>query len=290
VNRGTAAGHAGDSSVASYGPVADDPGFEPGFPATGHDVLRPLREGHYWFDHRKACIREAVNGCLGNSGRILEFGCGDGDVLGALAPEHRSFGFDRGLEDLAAARSKSLSVVAGEGAAPPFSRVFDLVGLFDVVEHVPNDVGLLRIASTLAHPGGWVLLTVPADPALWTSLDDYAGHKRRYTRSMVEDLCRNASLELVSVAPMFRALWPPARVRAALRGNRPVEDPESEYRVGAVWNRLLSTVLRGERRLFGRSPRGHGTSWLAVTRVPAQLGAERTASMTRSWSSSESAV
>lgn len=247
-----------------------DPGFQPGFPAVGHRILRPLREGHYWFDHRKACIREAVNGCLGNSPGtlVLEFGCGDGDVLGALAREHKSFGFDRGLEDLAAARFNSLSVVAGEGAAPPFSRSFDLVGLFDVVEHVPNDVGLLRIASALVRPGGWVLLTVPADPALWTTLDKYAGHERRYTRAMVENLCEKASLELVSVAPMFRALWPLARARAALRGTRAVEDPESEIRVGALWNRLLSTVLRAERRLFGRSSRGHGTSWLAVTRVP----------------------
>jgi SAM-dependent methyltransferase len=253
--------------------VRDDSGFQPGFPATGHRFLRPLREGHYWFDHRKACIREAVNGCLGNSAgsRVLEFGCGDGDVLGALAREHRSFGFDRGFEDLAAARSNCLSVVAGEGASPPFSRSFDLVGLFDVVEHVPNDVGLLRIASALARPGGWVLLTVPADPALWTTLDEYAGHERRYTRAMVEDLCEKASLELVSVAPMFRALWPLARARAALRGTRPVEDLESEFRVGALWNRLLSTVLRAEQRLFGRSSWGHGTSWLAVTRVPVGL-------------------
>ena len=250
--------------------MRDDSGFQPGFPATGHGVLRPLREGHYWFDHRKACIREAVNGCLGNSAgsRVLEFGCGDGDVLAALARDYKSFGFDRGLEDLAAARSDSLSVVVGEGAAPPFSRSFDLVGLFDVVEHVPNDVGLLRIASSLARPGGWVLMTVPADPALWTTLDVYAGHQRRYTRTMLEEVCEKASLELVSVAPMFRVLWPLARVRAAVRGTRPVEDPESEYRVGALSNRLLSAALRAERRLFGGSSWGHGTSWLAVARVP----------------------
>jgi SAM-dependent methyltransferase len=251
--------------------VREDSGFQPGFPAVGHGILRQLREGHYWFDHRKACILEAVNRCLGSStdGRVLEFGCGDGDVLGALAREHRAFGFDRGLEDLAAARSDSLSVVAGEGAAPPFGRCFDLVGLFDVVEHVPNDVGLLQIASSLTRPGGWVLLSVPADPALWTTLDEYAGHERRYTRAMVEDLCRKASVDLVSVTPLFRALWPLARVRAAVKGNRPVEDPESEYRVGARWNRLLSAALRAERRLFGQSSRGRGTSWLAVTRVPA---------------------
>ena len=249
--------------------MRDEPRFQPGFPATGHGILRRLREGHYWFDHRKACIRDAVNGCIGNAlgPRVLEFGCGDGDVLGALARDHRAFGFDRGLEGLATARSGSLSVVAGEGAAPPFSRCFDLVGLFDVVEHVQDDVGLLRIASSLARPRGWVLLTVPADPALWTTLDEYAGHERRYTRAMVEELCRKASLELVSVAPMFRFLWPLARLRAAVRGSGPVVDPEREYRVGALSNRILSTALRVERRLFVRSSRGNGTSWLAVARV-----------------------
>lgn len=247
-----------------------DSGFQPGFPAFGHGILRPLRDGHFWFEHRKRCILAAVNGCLVNSpgSRVLEFGCGDGDVLGDLSREYKSFGFDRGFEDLAAARSNLLSVVAGEGAAPPFSRSFDLVGLFDVVEHVPDDVGLLRIASSLVRPGGSVLLTVPADPALWTPVDEYAGHERRYTRAMVENLCEKAAVELVSVVPMFRVLWPLARARAALRGSRPVDNPESEYRVGALWNRVLSAALDAERRFFGRSSRGHGTSWLAVTRVP----------------------
>lgn len=252
--------------------MRDDSGFQPGFPATGHELLRPLRKGHYWFDHRKARITETVNRCLADSpgARVLEFGCGDGDVLGALAREHRAFGFDRGLEDIIAARSDSLSVVVGEGAAPPFSRCFDLVGLFDVVEHVANDAGLLRNAAALARPGGWLLLTIPADPKLWTALDDYAGHERRYTRAMLAELTRKASLDLVSITPLFRVLWPLARARAAWKGSRPVEDPASEYRVGTFLNRLLGGVLRAERRVFGRSSRGRGTSWLAVIRVPGE--------------------
>lgn len=253
--------------------MRDDPGFQPGFPETGHELLRPLRKGHYWFDHRKARIAETVNGCLADfpDARVLEFGCGDGDVLGALARDHRAFGFDRGLEDIVAARSDSLSVVVGEGATPPFSRCFDLVGLFDVVEHVPNDVGLLRNAASLARPGGWVLLTVPADPSLWTALDEYAGHERRYTRGMLAELARKASLELVDITPLFRVLWPFARARAAWKESRPVEDPASEYRVGATLNRILRGALRAERLLFGRSTWGRGTSWLAVTRVPRGL-------------------
>lgn len=244
--------------------------FRPGFPDNGHGVLRGLREGHFWFEHRNRCILAAVSRCLEKKpeSRVLEFGCGDGYVLHALAREYRSFGFDRGLADLSAARESSLDVVAAEGESPPFSRSFDLIGLFDVVEHVPNDAGLLRIAAALARAGGWILLTVPADPALWTDLDVYAGHERRYTRPMVEDLCRRASLEVVSVAPLFRSLWPLARTRAALRGATRIDDPESEYRVGRFTNRLLSSVLGVERRLFGGSTRGLGTSWLAVTRAP----------------------
>jgi SAM-dependent methyltransferase len=252
--------------------VLRDAEFQPGFPSVGHGILRGLRRNHFWFEHRKTRIRETVNRCLASipGARILEFGCGDGDVLRTLAADHRAVGFERRLEDLAAARSEGgVALVAGEGAAPPFRRSFDLVGLFDVVEHVADDAGLLRIASSLARPGGWVLLTVPADPRLWTTLDDYAGHRRRYTRAMVESLCRAAALELVSVSPLFRFLWPFGRARAALFGKRPIENPEREYGISPIGNRCLALLLSAERRIFGGSPVGRGTSWLAVARVPA---------------------
>jgi SAM-dependent methyltransferase len=172
------------------------------------------------------------------------------------------------MNDLRLAREAVLPVVLAEGSAPPFSRSFDLVGLFDVVEHVEDDAGLLDQAATLVAPGGCILLTVPADPRLWSSLDDYAGHLRRYTRKMVLDLFARAGLVPGVVMPIFRVLWPLGRLRTLLFGRRLITHPESEYRISALVNLPLRALLALERALLGDSQRGVGTSWLASAQLP----------------------
>ena len=63
----------------------------------------------------------------------------------------------------------------------------DAVGLFDVVEHIRDEVGFLRtVRQTLCH-GGRLYLTVPAFRALWSSEDDLVGHHRRYTLGAVAE-------------------------------------------------------------------------------------------------------
>jgi len=255
--------------VPAARPAGRDAGLVPCFPEQGHDVLRSLRDGHFWFTHRRRCILESAQACLGgrSQARVLEFGCGDGHLVEALSERWLAFGLERRLTDLLLTRRAGTRVVLAEGGAPPFAPSFDLVGLFDVVEHVEDDAELLARAAGLALPGGWILVTVPADPRLWSSLDEYAGHLRRYTRAAVFDLFARAGLEPIRVVPLFRLLWPLGRLRARLFGRRPVERPEDEYRVSTVTNRALAALLRLERAVAGGSERGAGTSWLALGRA-----------------------
>ncbi len=206
--------------------------------------------------------------------RVLEFGCGDGDVLASLSERWWAVGLERRLDDLRMAQAcGAQKVVAAEGGAPPFLGAFDLVGLFDVVEHVEDDLGLLRRAAGLAVGGGWILLTVPSDPRLWSSLDVYAGHHRRYTRRMLVELLEGADLRVEGVLPLFRMLWPLARVKAVFQREKRIADPEAEYRVPPWLNRLLLAGLSLERRIGGGSARGVGTSWLAVARTQEERSA-----------------
>ena len=241
------------------------------FPDEAPGFLFELKAGHFWFTHRRLAIRDAARACLaGRSGaRVLDLGCGDGEVLAELAKDFRAVGADPRINDLGLARRRGAKLlVAGEGGHPPFLRAFDLVGLFDVVEHVEDDVGILRRAAELVSPGGLVLLTVPADPKLWGKYDRYAGHYRRYSRSALVEALRRAGLEPVRIVPLFRLLWPLARVQAILERNHDVTDPAREYGVSPLVNRLLSAALRVERKLLGASDRIGGTSWLATARVP----------------------
>jgi SAM-dependent methyltransferase len=57
---------------------------------------------------------------------------------------------------------------------------FDLVGIFEVLEHVDDDAALLRELARIVKPGGRLAASVPMGMSHWTAWDDYAGHVRRY--------------------------------------------------------------------------------------------------------------
>jgi SAM-dependent methyltransferase len=63
----------------------------------------------------------------------------------------------------------------------PFDdAVFDLIGAFDVIEHLDDDDLGLSELSRIAAPGAVLLLSAPLHPSRWTSFDDLVGHGRRY--------------------------------------------------------------------------------------------------------------
>jgi SAM-dependent methyltransferase len=53
-------------------------------------------------------------------------------------------------------------------------------GLFDVIEHIPDDLALLTRLHRVIRAGGRLFITVPAGPWLWSDDDNHTGHYRRY--------------------------------------------------------------------------------------------------------------
>jgi SAM-dependent methyltransferase len=86
---------------------------------------------------------------------------------------------------------------------------FDVVGLFDVIEHLDDPVKALASALGFAKPGGFVVGTVPALMALWSSIDEHAGHKTRYSEPALRAVLGAVDgARVLSIAPFFRALVP----------------------------------------------------------------------------------
>lgn len=82
---------------------------------------------------------------------------------------------------LAKLRGRGAQVVLGKVTRLPFAdSSFDLVCALDIIEHVDDDDGALSEVSRTVKPGGAVLVSMPLHAALWTSFDDFVGHKRRY--------------------------------------------------------------------------------------------------------------
>lgn len=132
----------------------------------------------------------------------------------------------------------------------------DLLLMMDVLEHVDDDVGLLRKYSESLPHGGWVLITVPAFQFLWSGHDVFLEHRRRYTRRQIEAVVARAGLTVVRSRYFFGLLFPIAaaiRLYAARRLKKKGPAPQSDLRKSsAPVNKALTLVHDLERATLFR--------------------------------------
>lgn len=133
---------------------------------------------------------ELVSGLV-NGPDILDAGCGEGRIAVALAEKgFRVTGVDCNAAFIRTARRRARRLgprapkfVAGDLRDLPDGRKYDDIILTDVLEHVDDDVGLLRRLGGLLKPGGGIVMIVPAFEALRSPRDAAVGHRRRYRLS-----------------------------------------------------------------------------------------------------------
>ena len=108
--------------------------------------LFAVEDKHFWFRVRNLMIQTLVRQVIADfpSGyRVLEVGCGSGNVLRVLeetCTRGKVVGMDLFADGLKYARKRTTcSLVQGDMQNPPFGTQFDLIGLFDVLEHLPDD-------------------------------------------------------------------------------------------------------------------------------------------------------
>lgn len=226
-------------------------------------------EKHWWFAARRAILREVLRTFrLRHGATILEVGCASGGNLKML----REFGqtkaceYDEGILDLARRRHPDVEIERCElpGEIPFGNEAFDLIGLFDVLEHVDDDRGALRALRSRLRPGGRLVLTVPAFPWLWSAHDEVNLHHRRYTRESLVDALRDAGLEMVK-GSYFNLLLLPLiqgiRLVADFLKRDPADQLEPPH---PLVNGILATVMSSERSLVAGRGLPCGVSLLAV--------------------------
>lgn len=119
----------------------------------------------------------------------------------------------------------------------------DLVLLMDVLEHVDDDVGLLREYVEKVPEGSRFLMTVPAFNFLWSAHDDFLEHKRRYTLEHFERVVKEAGLEINRGAYYFGGVFPiAATLRLMERFKKHHHQPGSQLKRHS-W--LVNVILKG---------------------------------------------
>lgn len=254
------------------------------------DFYKPLfaiEDRHFWFQARNrmvAALTRQATGSLPAGYRVLEIGFGTGNVLKVLESVCELgcvYGMDLFDEGGQYARSRAaVPLVKGDVLAPPFGSSFDLVCLFDVLEHIEQDHDALQRVFDLLKPGGRLLITVPAFRSLWSYWDEAAHHVRRYTRQPLANSMRKAGFEVefdsYVMMSIFPLVWVGRRL-AGLRQLNSVNQPEeqvdalalNELRVTPLVNPILTGILGAETLLTARRIRlPFGTSLTALARRP----------------------
>lgn len=222
-----------------------------GFKAEYFEQLAGLEAGNFWFRTRNALVTWALAKYFPSMGSFLEIGCGTGFVLSGVAqafPDARlvaSEVYSAGLY-FAAQRVPQATFVQMDARAIPYEDEFDVVGAFDVVEHIAEDEAVLANMRRAVRPGGGVILSVPQHPSLWSASDEYAHHVRRYTAAELHDKVRRAGLEILRSTSFVTLPLPAMMLSRRASQDLSKFDPVAELTVPAPVNAALETALRLE--------------------------------------------
>ena len=227
-----------------------------GFRPDAFEQLAALEAKNFWFKARNQLILRTLKRYFPDMTRYMEIGCGTGYVLAGVAgayPEATLVGsevFTVGL-GYAASRVRKAELLQMDAREIPYDGEFDVIGAFDVLEHIDEDEVVLASMLRAVRPGGGIALTVPQHRWLWSSADDSACHVRRYTVGELSRKVQRAGFQVV-FETSFVSLLLPAMLASRLTKRRPkaVAEAMPELNLPSWLNRVFEVVMNVERRLI----------------------------------------
>jgi len=244
-----------------------------------------LIERWQWNDPALRNLSDVVMSLLeGQSGRVLDLGCGSGRLVAELA--RRSFSVDGiDVEERVIALGRRLLASRGLAARlyvgdvhdpthPIAAGGYDVVVCTEVLEHVGPWRELLTRAGELLRPGGVLIVSVPRDPRQFSVLDSYAGHLRRFRDTEILEALGD-DYEQVTVRwlgfPSMRLIVWAYTTTLKLSGRSHAHASQALWREPGPLRRLATTIfycLLKFDNLFAGLPLGTTLVVRAVKRLP----------------------
>jgi SAM-dependent methyltransferase len=237
-----------------------------------HDHER-YEDTHWWFLGRRAIVDAVLRGLhIPQGARLVDIGSGAGGMLSSLLPYGEVWSLEGDAESANRIRERygaRVNLVPDffEQATLPESS-FDVVTMFDVLEHIEDDAAALKRIAGLLKPGGMYVATVPARPSLWGHHDVLNRHYRRYLRSDLRRVIESSGLVIETCSYFNTFLFP--MIYVVRRLWRLLGKTESDiHQPGPFVNGLLARLFSAERGWIA-SKRSFpiGVSLLVVARKP----------------------
>lgn len=227
-----------------------------GFPPAAFEQLAALEAQNFWFRARNKLILWAFRRRFPMMQRYLEIGCGTGYVLSGVARAYPAAAlvgsevFSVGLP-YAALRVPTAELVQMDARHIPYVDEFDVIGAFDVLEHIEEDEQVLAAMWRALRPGGGIVITVPQHPWLWSSADTHACHVRRYKVGELREKVQRAGFTL-EFETSFVSLLLPAMLASRLgkQGKKADDEALSELSLPGWLNQVFENIMNLERQLI----------------------------------------
>lgn len=234
----------------------DNDGFDP----ASFEKLAAVEDKNFWFDGRRRIILSLLDRFFPRVAQYLEIGCGTGHVLKGVSrafPQWRITGSEIYLDGLRHAAKRvgaGVELCQMDACDIPFENEFDVIGAYDCIEHIDDDVAVLRQINKALRENGGVILTVPQHMFLWSEMDDIAHHKRRYVRGELEKKLQDCGFRVEYSTSYVFFLFPLMAASRLYRRIVPLKDKnvavDAEFSLPFWMNAFFSSLMRIEKMLI----------------------------------------
>ena len=232
------------------------------------------QDNHWWYKARKLILEQIVSRVVpSQSQRILEIGCGTGGNIEFLSQYGYLTAIDN--EEIAITSCKDNPFFNSSRVNFIHTKVecistnfpeksFDLICMFDVLEHIENDREILIQLRKLLSDTGKIIISVPAYDWLWSPHDEYLHHKRRYTRPRLTSLSIDCGYKVLKSGYFNTFLLPAAIMERMFSKFRPIQTKNVVQIPSPMVNNFLFQIFKLERFLVNRLTLPFGLSVWAV--------------------------
>ena len=222
---------------------------------------------HFWCKRRFEVLQKLADGRLRSAGKAAEIGCGNGVLQRQIedAYDLAPVGFDLHEAALRGNISRRGDIYCYDihERAGAFRKAFDLLLMFDVLEHIEDQDRFLDSARFHLADGGCIIINVPAMDWLYSLYDQVQGHQRRYSLSALLEVAKRNRFRVSAATYWGGPLVPVLALRKAILALR--KPGSDSYPVGFdSRGRIINTGLLHLSRCEPLPQRIAGTSVMAV--------------------------
>jgi 2-polyprenyl-3-methyl-5-hydroxy-6-metoxy-1,4-benzoquinol methylase len=229
-------------------------------PESGNEECYEIEDQSYWFIHRNSILKSVIQR-YSNGKLFFDVGGGNGYVTKALL----DLGFDAyliepGIAGIKNAEKRGVSNLINstlEDCHFKSGSIFN-IGLFDVLEHIEDDISFIKLVNKLLANDGMVFISVPAYQILWSEEDSKAGHYKRYSAKALANLLMDCGFSIEYRSYFFSFLVPFIFLFRTVPGiifrNKIKQRPEKDHiSPSGFINKLIKLFTRFESSIINRN-------------------------------------